>query len=200
MSGIISAISGAPQEASAVGGYYQPALNTEWNPNGSPAAQQYIGQTEAGLQPGFTQEDNTLAAKEAAMVITNSGAAKADFSDLGGQQSAALAQATAPFYSQALGDYASTAGAQAGAEGGAYQGAISNFYGLLGDAASAAAGGIPIGGGGGGAAPGPVTGAITPDSGIPADWDANGFSATTPASSYGSAAYGSTPGASPYGD
>ena len=140
MSGLISGLAGAGGAANRTGGYYQNAMNNEVNATGSPAAQQFAAQEQASLQPQFNTQDQTLAAKEAAMGITNSGAAKADYGNLAAGQAATLAGVEAPLYSQALGQYGQINAAMPGAQNNAYQQAIQNFYTAVSDAGSLAAG------------------------------------------------------------
>ena len=170
-SSIIGYLAGAPQAASTARGFYSPYLDQLWNPNGSPAAQQFIGQTKAGLQPEFDDQNKALLAELNATGIAHSGAAKANLQDLVGRQSAALAGATAPFYGQALGEYGNLAGQSAGAQEGAYTNSLNQFYNFL-EAAGSAAAGVPnIGApGAGGVEVGPND--ITPSSGSPyyVDW------------------------------
>lgn len=128
LGGIIDTLSGANHSASKVGNYYNDAMSKLLNSTGSPAAQEFGAEEKASLQPMFDQQNQALAAKEAAMGITNSGAAKADYSNLQADQSRALAGAVAPLYSSAIGSYGNIAGAMPGAQSGAYQNAIDNFY------------------------------------------------------------------------
>ena len=160
LGGIIKGISGAGYNADQAGQYYQGAYgnaeNKLINSTGSPAATTFGNLQNAALQPMFNAQDENLAAKEAAMGITNSGAAASDFGNLQSNQSATLAGAMAPLYSQALGQYGNLvsggAAGQAGAQTGAYNQSISDFYNALGQAGGAAAGvpPMPSGGGGGG--------------------------------------------------
>jgi hypothetical protein len=143
---IIAALSGAPQQANAVGGYYDQALQREINASGSPAAKIFGDQTQAALQPRFDAQNQALSAKEAAMGITHSGAAKADFGNLAADQSATLAGAIAPLYSSAMNTYGQINASQPGAQGSAYQQAIAQFYQAMKDAAAASAGVPPMGG------------------------------------------------------
>lgn len=142
--------------ANSAGGYYGTALNNIVNSTGtgSPAATTFGNEEMAALQPKFNQQDQQLGAKEAAMGIGSSGAGKADFSQLGADQSATLAGLIAPLYSQSLGAYnqgqlgqagaqSGIAGQGAGAANNAYGQALNNFYG----AASAAGGAYGEGGG-----------------------------------------------------
>lgn len=115
--------SGPSQDANTVGGYYQSALNQV-----PQITADEINTEKAGLQPLFNQQTQGLAAKEAAMGITGSGAAHADFSDLGGQQAAALSQAIAPLYSQRLGIQGNILGQMPGAQSGAYQQGNQDYY------------------------------------------------------------------------
>lgn len=126
--GVIDFLSGASQNANDVGNYYNDALGRLLSSTGSPAAKQFGQEEQASLQPMFDQQDQALAAKEAAMGITNSGAAKADFSNLKGDQARALAGAVAPLYQSAIGAYGNIDAAMPGAQAGAYQSALNNFY------------------------------------------------------------------------
>lgn len=131
LGGLIGDLSGATYDANNTGSYYQNAMNQLVNSTGSPAAQQFGAEESASLKPLFNQQDQNLAAKEAAMGITNSGAAKNDFSNLTAQQSATLAGAVAPLYQSAIGSYGSLAGEGAGAQSSAYQHALDQFYNSL---------------------------------------------------------------------
>jgi hypothetical protein len=149
MSNLISGLAGAGGAASTAGGYYQNAANQIVNQYGSPAASTFANEYKASMDPLFQQQDQGLKAQEAALGITNSGAGKQGFTDLTGQQSAALASGVAPLYSQALGQYGSIIGEMPGAQNTAYQNAISNFYTGVQDIGQAAAGLPPTGGSGG---------------------------------------------------
>jgi hypothetical protein len=139
--------------ANSAGQYYQSALGNLVNSTGagSPAAQTFGAQEQAALQPMFQQQQQQLAGREAAMGIGSSGAGRNDFSQLGADQSATLAGAIAPLYSQALGQYgqgvlnqageqSQIAGQGAGAAQNAYGNAINQFYGA---AEQAGSGGFP---------------------------------------------------------
>lgn len=154
LGGLMGWLSGADYNSNKVGDFYNQALAKLLNATGSPAAQQFGAEEKASLQPMFDQQDKALAAKEAAMGITNSGAAKADYSDLTGNQSRTLAGAVAPLYQEALGSYGSLVGAMPGAQAGAYQQALTNFQNAVEMAATGGFGG----GGGGGAAGGGMGG------------------------------------------
>lgn len=160
LGGLVKDVSGAGYNANQAGGYYQgaygPAEDKLVNSTGSPAATTFGNLQQAALQPRFNQQNQNLAAREAAMGITHSGAANNDFSQLAADQSSTLAGALAPLYSQALGQYGNLlsggAAGQAGAQTGAYNQSLSDFYGALG-AAGGAGGGVPplpSGGAGGG--------------------------------------------------
>ena len=145
MSGIIAGLAGAGGAAANTGSYYQNAMSNDLSATGSPAAQQF-GQSEMqALQPQFNQQDSQLAAKESAMGITNSGAAKADYGNLAADQAAILAGKEGGLYSQALGNYGQINAAMPGAQNNAYQQAIQNFYTGISDAGSMAAGLPPMG-------------------------------------------------------
>lgn len=111
------------QDASTVGGYYQSALNQV-----PQVTAQDIALEKQSLQPQFDQQDASLAAKEASMGISNSGAARADFGDLAGAQAGALAGAISPLYQQQLGIQGGILGAQPGAQSGAYANGQQNYY------------------------------------------------------------------------
>jgi hypothetical protein len=155
LGGLVKDISGAGYNANQAGGYYQgaygPAEQQLINSTGSPAATTFGNLQEAALQPRFNRENQNLAAREAAMGITHSGAANSDFSQLAADQSGVLSGALAPLYSQALGQYGNLlsggAAGQAGAQTGAYNQSLNDFYGALGAAAGAP--NISSGGGGG---------------------------------------------------
>ena len=144
LGGLMGILSGADYNSNKVGDFYNQALGKLLDSTGSPAAQQFGAEEMASLQPMFNKQNQALAAKEAAMGITNSGAAKADFGDLGAQQSATLAGAVAPLYQSAIGQYGNIVGAEPGAQANAYQTALNNFQ----QAIETAATGGPTGGGG----------------------------------------------------
>lgn len=148
LGGLLGAVSGGDYAQNKSNAAYQQALD-QLGPGGTSAAKKYGAYETAALQPQFKAQDQTLAAREAAQGIGGSGAAKADFGDLGAQQSAVLAGSEAPLFSQGLGAYDSLVGQEPGAGQEAYQQALNNFYG----AAESAAGGVPTGGGGGGTPP-----------------------------------------------
>jgi hypothetical protein len=135
----LSQLAGAPQAASATGGFYAPYLNNIANPNGNPATATYLQQTEQAFQPTFQQQDQQNTDRLNAMGIQDSGAAKNDTQQLQQQQSAQVAGAEAPFYGTAEADYGALLGAQAGSEAGAYTGAQQQFYDLLKNVGQAAA-------------------------------------------------------------
>lgn len=144
--------SGAMPQAGDIGGFYQNALKQV-----PQITADEIGSEKAALQPLFDQQTQGLSAKEAAMGITNSGAAKADFSDLGGQQAAALASAISPLYQQRMGIQGSILGAMPGAQTGAYGNALQQYYNsqqglgsFLGGLGKSPLSGLFGGGGGGG--------------------------------------------------
>ena len=139
--GIVDTLSGASASANQAGGYYQDAMGRLISATGSPAAQTFGREEAAALQPQFNQQDQGLAAKEAAMGITNSGAAKADFSNLKADQSATLAGSIAPLYQSAIGQYGNIDAAMPGAQQAAYQDAVNNFY----NSVQMAATGVPGG-------------------------------------------------------
>lgn len=153
MNSIIGWLSGATgsgnQAKDQVNDAYQNAMKNVVSATGtgSPAATTFGDQETAALQPRFAQQQQQLAAKEAAMGITNSGAAKSDFTQLGADQSATLAGSIAPLYSAALGSYDSLNAAQPGqassAYNNAYQNAVQNFYAGISDVGSAVAGAPP---------------------------------------------------------
>jgi len=117
----VSFLFGSPSgEAGQVGQYFQNAGNQILGSVTGPVGQSFLADQNAALQPQFAQNAQQLAAKEAAMGITNSGAAKADFSNLGAQQASVLAGADAPLYAQALGAFDTNATSGAGAQGNAY--------------------------------------------------------------------------------
>ncbi len=120
-------------------------MNSIVNSTGSPAAEQFGKQMQASDQAMFKQQNQNLAAKESAMGITSSGAAKADFTDLAAQQSGVLAGQVAPLYLDALNQYGNIAGQGAAAESGGYnsahQAALDQFYKSLNSAAAAGAAG-----------------------------------------------------------
>lgn len=130
--------------------YYGTALNNLINSTGSPAAQTFGAEQQAALQPRFNQQQQQLTASNAAQGITNSGSGNYNNQQLAADQSATLAGAIAPLYSQALGQYGNILGQGAGvqsnlvgqgaaANNAAYGQAIQDFY----SAASTAATGIP---------------------------------------------------------
>jgi hypothetical protein len=127
LGGLQGLLSGGDYQANKTGTFYQNAMDQLVNSTGSPAAQTFGKEYQASMQPMFDKQNQSLAAKEASMGITNSGAAKADFQDLGGQQSASLAAGVAPLYQTAIGEYGNLAGQGAGAQNSAYGQAISNF-------------------------------------------------------------------------
>jgi len=90
--------------------------------------------------------------------ITNSGAAKADFSNLAGAQSAAEASGVAPLYSEALSQYGGIISQEPSAQNQSYQQAIQNFYQALQEGASVAGDAMGVPSAGPGAQP-PVGGA-----------------------------------------
>jgi len=128
LGGLVDILSGANHNASKVGTYYTDAMGRMIDATGSPAAKQFGQLEQQSVQPMFDQQNKALASKEAAMGITNSGAAKADYSDLAGSQSRTLAGMVAPLYQEALGSYAGLNAAMPGAQSGAYQDALNNFY------------------------------------------------------------------------
>lgn len=142
MDKIVGWLSGAPGAANNAGGYYNTAMNNVVNSTGtgSPLATTFGNQEAAALQPRFDQQNQALAAKEAAMGITSSGAAKADYTQLGADQAATLAGSIAPLYSNAENQYGAINAAMPGAQNNAYQNAIQNFYQGVSDAGSLAAG------------------------------------------------------------
>ena len=119
--GALGSMSGGGSSAGNVGNFYQNALGQLANGSGSPLAAEYINQERAAMQPVFDQQNRELAAREAAMGITGSGAAKADFSDLAGGQARALAESVAPLYGNAMNAYASILGGMPGAQANAFQ-------------------------------------------------------------------------------
>lgn len=149
MQGLISGLAGAGGAANTAGSYYQNALGQLINSTGSPAASTFGAEEIAGLQPGFKQQDQNLIGTENALGIANSGAAKANLTDLAAGQSSAEAQGIAPLYSQAEQQYGNILGQEPGAQNQAYQGAINQFLQSISDAGSLAA--TAFGGGGGGA-------------------------------------------------
>lgn len=162
MPGIIASLSGAPGAATTAGNYYQNAANQIVSSTGSPAAQDFIGEQNAALQPQFQTQDQALKAQLAAQGITGSGAAKQGFGNLINNQQSTIAGVDAPLYSQALGQYGSIIGQEPGAQNSAYQNAIQQFYQAIQGAGSlaGAAFGVP-GFGGNGAGTGSVD---SPDS------------------------------------
>lgn len=142
MDKIVGWLSGAPGAANNAGGYYNTAMNNDVNSTGtgSPLATTFGNQEAAALQPRFDQQNQALAAKEAAMGITSSGAAKADYTQLGADQAATLTGSIAPLYSNAESQYGAINAAMPGAQNNAYQNAIQNFYQGVSDASSLAAG------------------------------------------------------------
>lgn len=168
LSSLVGFLAGAPQQAqqsnqqfqnasNESGGYYTDALNKliSSTGSGSPAAQTFGAEQQAALQPMFQQQRDQLAGSNAAQGITNSGSGSYNNTQLSADQGATLANAIAPLYSQALGQYGNIAGQQAGTQSGlvgqgataannSYGQAIQDFYG----AASTAATGLPISGGG----------------------------------------------------
>jgi hypothetical protein len=110
------------------------------------------------MAPQFRQQDQSLLAGLNATGIANSGAAKADTSDLAGQQSAALAAGVAPLYQNALSQYGSIIGQMPGAQVGAYNNAIEQGYQGIQGLGSLAGDIFGIGGGGGGAPTGTGSG------------------------------------------
>jgi len=131
LGGLVKDFSGAGYNAGQVGDYYSQAAGNLVNATGSPAATTFGNEEAAALKPQFKQQDQTLADKEAAMGITQSGAAKADFSDLQNGQSATLAGAIAPLYQSAIGEYGNIEGQGAGAQAGAYNSSLQQFYQML---------------------------------------------------------------------
>ena len=133
--GLVGDLSGANYDANQTGTYYQNALN-QFGPGGTAAADKFIPLESAALAPEFAQQNESLKAGLAASGITDSGAAKADFSDLAGEQSAALAGATAPLFQTALSGYSNTLSSEPGAQSEAYGNAINQFYSALKTAAT----------------------------------------------------------------
>lgn len=156
MSGIIASLAGAPQQASAYGSYYQNAANEISNQYGSPAAQMFSKEQAAALRPQFANQQALLTSGLAAQGIAPSGAGRAAFGQLGADQAATLAGATAPLYQQALGQYGNIIGAMPGSQVQGYQGAINDFYQAVQMAGEAAAGMPPMNSGG---SPNPTPGA-----------------------------------------
>lgn len=145
MSGIISGLAGAGGAANTAGGYYTNAANQIASEYGSPAAQMFSKEYISSLQPGFEDQQRGLLGTLSALGITNSGAGKADLSNLYGQEAAGEAAGIAPMYQQALGQYGNIISQEPGAQNNAYQNAIQNFYAGISDAASLAAGLPPTG-------------------------------------------------------
>jgi hypothetical protein len=165
LSSLVGFLAGAPQQAqnsnqrfqnasNESGGYYNDALNklVSSTGSGSPAAATFGAEQKAALQPMFDQQNQQLAARNAAQGIGSSGSGAYNNEQLQADQSATLAGAIAPLYSTALGQYGQIAGQQAGTQSGlvgqgagaanqSYGQAIQDFYG----AASTAATGLPIG-------------------------------------------------------
>lgn len=143
LGGLMGILSGADYQSAKTNQFYQDAMRQLLSSTGagSPAVEQFAGNEKAALQPLFDRQTQDLKAKEAAMGITNSGAGKADFSDLTADQSATLAGTIAPMYQSALGAYGSLAGGGANASANAYNGAMDQFY----NAIQMAATGVPGG-------------------------------------------------------
>lgn len=135
MSGLISGLAGAGGAANNAGSYYQNALGQV-----PQITQGDINQETAQFTPIFNQQDQQLGAKEAAMGITGSGAANADFGTLGSGQAASLAGAISPLYQQRLGIQGGILSQEPGAQEGAYNNAISQFYTGVSDLGQMAAG------------------------------------------------------------
>lgn len=150
LNGLIGDLSGSNYNANQVGNYYSNAMGDLVGAAGSPAAQQFGQEESQALQPLFTQQNNNLAAKEAATGTTNSGAAKNDFGQLSADQASVLARAIAPLYQTALGQYGNIAGQGAGAKARQYGQSLQDFM----SAASSAGAGAGTGGAGAGAAAG----------------------------------------------
>lgn len=100
----------------------------------------------------FAQQDSDLTAQESSEGILNSGAGRAGLNTLAGQQSDTLAGAVAPLYSEALGEYGQISGQEAGAQTGAYDQSLQDFYSAINSALGAAGAALGGGGGGGGGA------------------------------------------------
>lgn len=131
MSDIIASIAGAPQAANSAGGYYQTAANDVYNTYGPNATQQFVRLQNEALRPQFNQQDEMLSAAQAAQGLGASGAGRANYGNLGAQQSATLAGADAPLFSQGLGAAAGVYGAMPGAQVSAYDQSIQDFYNTL---------------------------------------------------------------------
>ncbi len=144
LNGLIGDLSGSNYNANQVGNYYSNAMGDLVGATGSPAAQQFGQEQSAALQPLFAQQNANLAAKEAAMGTTNSGAAKNDYGNLSADQAATLARAIAPLYRTALGQYGAIAGQGAGAQAHQYGQSLQDFM----SAASSAGAGAGTGGAG----------------------------------------------------
>ena len=141
MPGLIPGLAGAGGAANTAGGFYNTAGNNVVNAYGSPAANMFSKEYISSLQPGFQQQQQGLLGDLAAHGITNSGAAKADLTNLYTGESGAEAAGIAPLYSQALGQYGSIQQAGAGAQTQAYQNAVNQFYQALEDAGNDVTGG-----------------------------------------------------------
>lgn len=165
--------------------YYGNALNSLVNStgSGSPAAATFGAEQKAALQPMFDQQNEQLAARNAAQGIGSSGSGNYNNQQLAADQSATLAGAIAPLYSTALGEYGHITGQGAATQSGlvgqgaaasnaAYGQSIQDFYG----AAQTAATGIPSGGGGnpyGKSTPG----VYDPSTYSGGSWDSNPYAA-----------------------
>ncbi len=168
LSSLVGFLAGAPQQGQTANNYFSRAADQSGNyygdamnklvtstGSGSPAAATFGAQEKAALQPVFDQQNQQLSARNAAQGIGSSGSGNYNNQQLAADQSATLANAIAPLYSTALGQYGQIAGQGAGTQSnlvgsgaqagsGAYGQAIQDIYG----AAQTAATGIPSGGGG----------------------------------------------------
>lgn len=140
MSGILASIAGAPQAASNAQGYYQNAADMIATQTGSPEAQIFSKEQMAALRPMFAQQDAELTAQNAAQGTGTSGAGRYNFGNLAGQQSATMAGAVAPLYSQAESQYGNIIGAMPGAQQSAYQNSVDQLLQAIQTGASAAGG------------------------------------------------------------
>jgi hypothetical protein len=152
MSDLISGLAGAGGAANTAGGFYQSALSNEINAAGSPAAADFSRLQNAALRPEFQQQQTGLTDSLAAQGIASSGAGRSAFGNLAANQASTLAGVTAPLYQDAMNTYGQIDAQMPGAQEGAYNDAIQNFYQGIGAAGSAAGDifGLPTGGGGGG--------------------------------------------------
>ena len=145
MNQIIPFLAGAPGAASQADSYYQQAINQAQGLGSGSLGKTIVSEQNAALQPQFRTQDQQLGASLASQGITNSGAAKAAYGNLAGNQSGVIAGADAPVFQTAEGVAGNLIGQVPGAETSAYQAAIQQFMQAASDAAAAAAGVPPVG-------------------------------------------------------